>query len=585
MGKSRTTPQSFTLDGHADMQVELDKGAWDFYAIGWEGNPAFVNKSFTGQIRCAYKAKVLEASEEEIGFNLSSSNCLNKIPPPNDFYPNAPSLLVSNNIPELTISTCIDASSTTVPATYDNSCDYPSGANAGLGKSFKIKKYYSIGSENGPQQPAGTDESDCFAKDTNTTMRLPLGDPTAQDGLPSWEIISYTEAGCGGDFIKYRFEKGLVNGPEHPDQKSAVRISGSGAAYLLLEHNPLTVSDNGPQANHFFGNGSNGAGYEASFSSSNNEERIIGINSQGDTLTVPSGQANIFYAGDEIMWYVNDCFGTGCSSGFLPGRYGYGHVKSRDVTNNTITLFKSIHLETQYGQLTLPTNTTLGAAIPNPSTSGNWLSMQVIKVHNFINFNLFGTANVPQYSESFGKGGILVMKVKNNFSVDATGGARKMFADGKGRLRNHSINYSHCTGQPCLRLGAGDGTSRGGGIMIITAKNLLYTTDGTNVLSFSANATAGSPTDGGIIMARFGTLVYDPMPAPSNTGFSANIGGSQFEANGSSDGSGNGAGGYARFEYCNEESPNGTTGSPPTSNTGSGANGTVDVIEDPSWCQ
>ena len=190
MGKSRTTPQSFSLDGHADMQVELDKGAWDFYVIGWLGNSAFANKSFTGQIRCAYTAKVLEASEEEIGFNLSSSNCLNKIPPPNDFYPNEPSLSPSNNVPELHISSCINTS--VVPTTYDNSCDIPA-ANTGLGRSYKIETYYSIGDSDGPQQPAGSEVSKCFNPDTNTTMRIPLGDTLKNDGIGSWKVYSYTE--------------------------------------------------------------------------------------------------------------------------------------------------------------------------------------------------------------------------------------------------------------------------------------------------------------------------------------------------------------------------------------------------------
>jgi hypothetical protein len=40
MGKHRSFDQSFHLDGNASdgMVIELEKGEWDFYAIGWQGN-------------------------------------------------------------------------------------------------------------------------------------------------------------------------------------------------------------------------------------------------------------------------------------------------------------------------------------------------------------------------------------------------------------------------------------------------------------------------------------------------------------------------------------------------------------------
>lgn len=118
--------------------------------------------------------------------------------------------------------------------------------------------------------------------------------------------------------------------------------------------------------------------------------------------------------------------------------------------------------------------------------------------------------------------------------------------------------------------------------MMITAKNLRYSTDATNDLSFTANGTSNSATDGGIIIARFGTLIYDHENYGNNVSFSGN----QFEANGSTNpAAGSGTGGYARFDYCNEESPYGTNGSPPTSSTGSGPNGTVEVFNSPGWCQ
>ncbi|TNF06063.1 MAG: hypothetical protein EP326_00165, partial [Deltaproteobacteria bacterium] len=406
MGKHRMFDQSFTLDGNASdgMVIELEKGEWDFYAIGWEGTPALQAAGvtrFAGNVRCNFQTKLLEAPEEQISFSMNQANCMQKLPMPHDFYPHDPS--ISASIPTITIATCQDIVTLGTP-TGGTEC--ASGANYGLGRSFLVKTYFHIGPENGGGQPMGHMESHCLNPDVNSNLSLPLGDTLKDDGLPGFHIFSFTEAGCQGQFVEYKFN-GLYTGPKHPEQSSRLQVIG-GQAYLFVEHNSQTPTDGGGQQNFFFGSGKHGNGTSASLLG-NHEERIIGIDNTGTVLTVPNTTATYFQPGDEVMWYVNECAGQGCTSGFKPGRFNFAHVKSNNG-NNLVTLHGPIHQQTHYGPLSLPLNSHLNVAIPTT----DYLSMQLVKVFNFENLDVNGDIYAYDYSQSLGKGGIKAFRVRND---------------------------------------------------------------------------------------------------------------------------------------------------------------------------
>lgn len=574
MGKSRFTAQSFELNGHEDVVLELDKGEWDFFAIGWEGTAGLSDLSFTGQVRCSYHTQLLEAADETVTLELSNAKCLLNIPAPHNFYPNHPSLVVGNNVPELVISSCMDDIS--IPATYDSSCS-SSGTNEGLGKSFMIKKFYSIGPENGPQQPLGMEESVCITPDNNTTMRLPLGDPNSMDGLPSWNIYSFTEPNCLGDVIEYKFDKGLVNGPEHPDQNSTVKISG-GLAYLLLEHNPQTVSDNGQQLNFFWGTGADGS--IGAVAQPNDYYKISDFSLDGRTITTATTPSMI-YPGDEIIWYVNDV-GSVVNCGFTteklkPGMYGWGRVVS--------TAAMSVTLEKPFNERPdSPTNWEIpsATALTGDTAGSSYCSMQIIRVPNYENFlhdysTPINTITGPMaYNHVGGVGGIFIIKVRDTFTIDQSTTSVMVKAFGKGMVNRATPDYSHCGpgGPPCLRMGGSATTADGGGGAIaIFAKNFAVKDDGIGGMDITIrsnggtiNAVDGLARDAGDILIRTENFNF-----LSDFDFSLRIG---------ADAQNGGQPAMVRMEYCNIIG----TGTLPTTAAASGTTGAYDIQSNPPYC-
>lgn len=293
-------------------------------------------------------------------------NCTQKLPLPHDFYPHDPN--ISASIPTINIASCQDIVTLGTPS-IGNEC-VNGTVNNGLGKSFLVKTYFHIGPENGGGQPMGHIESHCITPDTNSNLSLPLGDPNKNDGLPGFHIFSFTEAGCQGQFVEYKFH-GFASGPQHSEQDSNLTIIG-GQAYLFLEHNSQTPTDGGGQQNFFFGSGKdgNGNGNGATFlGAAAREQKVLGIDPNGTILTVTTSMATNFAPGDEIMWYVNDCNDVGCNSGFKPGRFNFAHVKSNNGSDK-ITLHKPIQ-ESHYGYLSLPVNSDLAVTLPTggPYTS------------------------------------------------------------------------------------------------------------------------------------------------------------------------------------------------------------------------
>lgn len=589
MGKHKTIDQSFHLDGTAadGHVIELEKGEWDFYAIGWAGNSAPLqalgNPTFGGDIRCNYQTRNLQQEEEFVSFNMNLANCFQKLPPPHDFLPNDPALSVSNNVPTLLISTCQDNDLLSSPAVLG---DCPTGTgNHGLGRSFVVKTHFHIGPEDGGGQHMGYLESVCFNVDSDSNLRIPLGDPAKQDGLPGFEIYSFTEANCEGQFVQYRFD-GIASGPKSLDQTSHLEIIGSNAV-LFLEHNSQTVSDNGGQQNFFFGSGKDGNKTQTVFTG-NHEERIIGIDASGTVLTVPGGTATYFSPGDEVMWYVNDCNLGGCSGDLLPGRFNFAHVKETNGSN-TVTLHKPIHDAPHYGgQLNYPANLNTLLTVSLPSASA-YLSMQLVKVFNFENLDLTAGVTAPDYAHGLGKGGIRAFKVRNELRIDATAAQVFIKATGSGWESNPTLDMSGCGGPadfPCLLMGINNGvqaTERGGGILFVSARTLKYSADGGNAVFFKANgdaATTGSITQGGTLLAQFGDVIFNHL----GTATAANFTSTQFHSDGDISDVGGNLGGYAKFEYCSATSANAPGGSVPAPATATGATGTVQVDSNPDYC-
>lgn len=202
---------------------------------------------------------------------------------------------------------------------------------------------------------------------------------------------------------------------------------------------------------------------------------------------------------------------------------------------------------------------------------------------NFENLNATQDIQATTYDHASGKGGILAFRVKNELRVDASLANRYIKATGAGRDSSTALDMSGCpNGTPCLFMGQNtNGTTgqRGGGIIFVSARKLLYSNGPSSSLYFYANAgttTAPNTSSGGTMIAQFGTIVYDYL----GTNEPASLPSSKFHTNGST----GGVGGYSKFEYCNTEDPNASGGSIPSPVTASGNIGTLEVNPTPDYC-
>lgn len=74
MGRRADGAQSFILPFTTGLELDLQKGAWEFATIGWT---AAVSGKMTGPQQCSHQQVELRDDLQIITFNMSTSNCVN----------------------------------------------------------------------------------------------------------------------------------------------------------------------------------------------------------------------------------------------------------------------------------------------------------------------------------------------------------------------------------------------------------------------------------------------------------------------------------------------------------------------------
>lgn len=594
----------------------LPKGTWEFYAIAWEGNGT---GAMTGRNRCGYATQDLINDDETVGITLSTGACAEVLPVYNERITEVSYLDDSNSYPygtfrNLEVRSCNyieeDANGVvTNLTTVSTDCTSSDpNSNQGIMASYKV---YIMGhrfAEHGPHLGLA---SRCINEgDSSSGIRIPVGDMNLDEAFIQVGIESFPEANCGGTPIRFHFENGIGNGfyLSHPHKSHISYVASGGNTVLHVEHNTETRNVGGGGEYDFtFGSGRDGdlsIGAIVTASSLNiYYGKVDSINSTGTTVTLNnsiSSNINNFHPGDEIMWYVSSegeigCTPSGATYSFMPGMYDFTHIASVDAGNFTFTLHRPInqtYINNTEVNLSLPTNL---ANTPAQYTSGNFCSIQVIRVPHFNNLTLNPSYSTDfwispdAYSHTSGTGGILPFRVANTLNIDVIQTAPSVAeynininASEKGFVDTSftppATFYDHCSNGRCIKMGTGTMYNGGGGILIF-ANNLNITKGTTKNVSFlSQGSTSDSSgaNDGGEIYLNAKTInLLGGGTAPT-----VNTDGNSY---------GGDLGGISYISYCSHQSSDNTLLPTWLEPNSSGSNGGVYLYTgtDPSawFCQ
>ena len=500
--------EKFTIalnNANDEQTLDLQKGDWEFAAIGWEGGSG----PFTGTNRCGYSGIInLNSAETAINFTMNYATCAGipghgEVFSPSSFM-HLGALAEPNQFMNIALKSC---NSLTITGFRPTACN-----GVGLTGSVKV---IAVGSQDGSMgsHPLPSLEGSCQTPlDANgslsTDLKIPVGNYIngKVENLMKTSILAYQSFDCTGTPIEYRFNDSMFVGINQPNLKAAVDFSGPNTI-LFLEHNATTVSAN-------IGTGPFGFGMDGDTALvpqvAAEYGRIKGIYSTPEIdIAVGSGiQVN-----DEIMWYVNSQSGNVNCGDFLRGMYGFAQVKNINV-GAVITLGLD-HSLTSYPL-------TLGGVAPLLPPVFPACSMQVVRVRQYRNIILTAASNltVLAFNPANNTGGLFPFKVSN--LLDLTGGSLTISADGAGFTGASDI--SDCTaalGYRCLKMAGG--TNLGGGI-VLSWINQLHSTGLPHVLTIGATGTGG---DGGQIQTKIGDA-YFPLASPViNQDVSGNIPGFQ----------------------------------------------------------
>jgi len=580
LGHRLDDAQSFMIglpDPNFEKILELDKGPWEFYAIGWEGDTSLGgNIQMTGVNRCGYVAVDMTQNDQDVVFDLNKANCSIPIPGENDLVhdPNYFENFDPNLFRRIQVRSCLN-----IPTTLTStSCTVGSGEE-GLTKSYRVEYPGVFEKFNQFFSTESSLTSKCINVPSQNILRLPVG--SADGGFIEPLLFAYQDVNCQGPPIVYHFHDGFFTGNTEPNKNTKVDpFVNSNYTALFIQHNPQTAS-----VGEFFGPYGFGIDGDQTWSSTPpssitgspgmtfEEARVIGIDpSNTNFITLDSGEGANFADFDEIIWYVNEEDSNGCGPDYSAGLFHFNRIKT--VSTGVTDRIELIDPITQYrfqdgsiDNLSKPPNSNLSITIP----ATGFCSIQILRVRNFNNLHLQGTTIMPNTYDRFnGVGGVLAMKVFNTLSL--SGAASVIDTSSTGIDGTYTVPKSCPTNKHCVFMGDGgfSASERGGGVSLIFARNV----DIFQNLNMKSN---GDPS-GGNPGASAGHLSLHTQALTIGSGSTLLM-----ESHGGAGTGGDGVEGIVDLKYCGGESAlNGTKSL--SSQDGGGNPFPAKVIETTNFC-
>jgi hypothetical protein len=229
--------------------VNLQKGLWEFAAVGWDGTGTIDSQIFTGVNRCAYTGPVdLSTDNSSITFTMLPENCgVNGIPnhpgaiSNSSFLTTEASTIVNQFLP-VTLQSCSGLTVGT-PGMTPGCTSTPTG----LTRSFKIVAN-GVHKELGFSNPLPVIESSCYTPiitgSLATNLKIPVGTYTTKsETLMDVKILAYQTEGCTDLPITISANDNLYTGFNQGTIKAKAHSTGVNNT-IYIEHNASTVSAN-----------------------------------------------------------------------------------------------------------------------------------------------------------------------------------------------------------------------------------------------------------------------------------------------------------------------------------------------------
>ncbi len=453
--------------GDPDLVLELPNGEWEFYMVAWDGGAN--TKILEGQTKCSYSGTHnLNGEDVNVSFQLLSSNCALPLPGDNDLF--SEFTQPGGSWPKTKFLSCLDVDEAT-----------PNCTGTGLTASYRV----TLGIEIDGVQIPGAHElvSECkLISDTNY-LTLPSGDNLGGGFTP--RAFFYTSSDCSGPEVFYDFREGFIKGsegtgPSYPNytDSTAANVLAGANLQIYFEHNTETPIGIGPNPLQVFGTGEEGAGSTIS----NFNYPVTNFSPDGYSVNIPN-TGGTFSAGDEIMWYVSEFQSSPSDCGPLKtGEYGFQRIKSSTISGSEmLEFYKSVREGVDL-------------------TDGNLINyanckIQIIKVPNYDTLNISSLSSPDTYSG--GLGGIVVARVRDTLTLSGT-----ISANDSGHMTavnftpGSYVDYTQCNDRKkCLKMGRGNISNNGGGIILLFARNIDFTSGSAAI---QANTSAPS-AEGGTI--------------------------------------------------------------------------------------
>lgn len=220
-GRSTETAETFgfyVYQGHED--VNLSKGIWEFWAIGWRGPHAM-----SGEVLCGSTSADLKQDSATVDLVLSTAGCTDPVFGPNNF-------LSGDQFKELNLITCLDLHSI-IDGTANCS------GNVGDAGSYRIfmGQYFSGESLNYNGDIGGLLESNCIPDSasgdgiTVTDLRLPVGG--IKPNLFSTVVEVFSDSACINYIRSHPFLSGISGASDNLSENLLFDSSYETMLYLL----------------------------------------------------------------------------------------------------------------------------------------------------------------------------------------------------------------------------------------------------------------------------------------------------------------------------------------------------------------
>ncbi|MBC7428014.1 MAG: hypothetical protein H7336_05340 [Bacteriovorax sp.] len=233
LGHRLDETQSFSLAYTDGLQLDLQKGAWEFATIGWT---LASSGQMTGPQQCSYQYVELRDDNQSINFSMSPDNCRSLKTSMNDQFADSQFIKLTNasgtiGFKRLHISVCssVDAVGT---------CNFASGSSTI--NSFKVSIPATVKGVSVTSAPALT--SNCvqiISGNASSDLTLPLG---GKSGFIKMNIGIYNSADCSGTPAIHTYNHGFGEVQTgFSITSSSINLTGASAVNYVGDWAGLTV--------------------------------------------------------------------------------------------------------------------------------------------------------------------------------------------------------------------------------------------------------------------------------------------------------------------------------------------------------